>query len=106
MVVIVIGGMPGSGKTTLAIAVAHHEGIEQTIQTDTIKELFQLQHYPEIAYTFTQQAWKFIGERTDQNIIAGFNAHASYFEPVLQGLATITEEKGKHIIIEGAQATP
>lgn len=106
MTVIVIGGMPGSGKTTLAMALAHHHRIEQVIQTDTIKELFQLQQYPEIAYTFTHQAWKFIGEKTTENIITGFNAHASYFEPVLQGLAAITGEKGKQIIIEGAQATP
>ena len=106
MAVIVLNGMPGSGKTRLAIELAKKLDIEQIIQTDTIKELFYIQNYPELAYCATHCAWQFLGMKSLQNIINGFLAHTKFFENTLLKIIEVTQEKGKNIIVEGVQITP
>ncbi|MBS3066981.1 AAA family ATPase [Candidatus Pacearchaeota archaeon] len=106
MGVILINGVPGSGKTTIAYKLAAILEIEEVIQTDTIKEVFKVINHPEIALSTTHSAWKFFGEKNEQNIINGFKAHTKYFEDFLLKIIEITEKEGKNIIIEGVHATP
>jgi 2-phosphoglycerate kinase len=106
MAVILISGVPGSGKTTVSLELARIFGIEQIIQTDTIKEIFQVNGYEPISYTSTHSAWRHFGEKNVNNIIKGYCAHSACFEQLLLRLISLTQEKGKHIIVEGAQITP
>ncbi|MFA5141853.1 MAG: AAA family ATPase [Candidatus Woesearchaeota archaeon] len=106
MAVILIGGVPGSGKTTIALELGRLLGIEQIVQTDTIKEMFQLQESPEYTYIATHKAWSLIGDKTKENIIKGYDLHARSFEKTLLGLIELTQKKGKNIIIEGVQINP
>ncbi|MDD5418207.1 MAG: AAA family ATPase [Candidatus Nanoarchaeia archaeon] len=104
--IIIINGVPGSGKTTIAHRIASLLGIDLVIQTDTIKEIFRMHNLPEISYTNTHEAWKFISsEKTSNTVIAGFRKHAEFYERYISKLAEVCHEK-KHIIIEGVQATP
>ena len=100
MGVILINGVPGSGKTTIAYKLAAILEIEEVIQTDTIKEVFKVINHPEIALSTTHSAWKFFGEKNEQNIINGFKAHTKYFEDFLT--ATAFEPWGKTFIIISA----
>ena len=106
MTVIVINGMPGSGKTTIAFTLASMLGIEQVVQTDVIKEILKINNYPEISYCPSHKAWEFFGIRNAKNIISGFEMHCRFFENYLLSISKIAEEKGKTIIIEGVQAIP
>jgi len=106
MGVILINGVPGSGKTTIAYKLAAILEIEEVIQTDTIKEVFKVINHPEIALSTTHSAWKFFGEKNKHNVIKGFKEHTKYFEDFLLKIIEITEKEGKNIIIEGVHATP
>lgn len=106
MAVIVINGVPGVGKTTIAFKLASSLGIEQVIQTDVVKHMLQILQLPELSYCPSHQAWTFIGERTIKNIIKGFEGHTRYYHKWLLEMIKLAEEKGKNIIIEGVQATP
>lgn len=106
MGVILINGVPGSGKTTIAYKLAAILEIEEVIQTDTIKEVFKVINHPEIALSTTHNAWKFFGEKNKHNVIKGFKEHTKYFEDFLLKIIEITEKEGKNIIIEGVHATP
>ena len=106
MVVILINGVPGSGKTTLAYRIANEFGVELVIQTDMIKDIFKLDNYPELATSASHQAWCFIGDKTAENIIIGFEKQAKFFEDfLLKFMESGIINKGD-IIIEGIHATP
>ncbi len=106
MAVILIAGVPGSGKTTIAFELARIFNIEQVIQTDTVKEIFQINDNDPISFCATHNAWKFFGEKTVENIMRGYEAHSMCFEKTLLDLIELTQKKGKNIIVEGAQITP
>ena len=106
MTVLTLTGVPGSGKTTLALEVARLLGIEQLVQTDTLKEILLLHQAPPIATGSSYQAWKFLGEKTKGNIYEGFRQHTSYFEDSLLRLISWSVERQQDILVEGVQMTP
>lgn len=106
MAVITINGVPGSGKTTIAIELAKILHIEQIVQTDTIKDFFKINSMDPVSYCATHEAWKFIGDKNITNIINGFKMHTKFYENFLLRMIEISQHEGKKIIVEGMQITP
>ena len=106
MVVILINGAPGSGKTTLAFKLADKLSIDQVIQTDTLKLFFRINNHSPISLIPSHEVWKLFGKKTSENIIKSFNIHTISFERFLLKAVNLTQEEGKDIIIEGVHATP
>lgn len=100
--IILIGGVPGTGKTTLARKIALDFNIEKIIELDTFKSIIKL-YIKEDKYinTTTHDAYKI--ENT--NYLDGYIKHCNCLQKyLLEYIKTI--QKDEIIIIEGAQLTP
>jgi 2-phosphoglycerate kinase len=59
--IILLGGTAGTGKSTLAVELAHRLGITRVISTDSIREVMRIMFSPELMPTIHQSsfdAWK------------------------------------------------
>lgn len=106
MVVIAISGMPGSGKTTLAISLAKELQIEEIVHTDVLKTFFKCTDPFSIACGVSHNCWKLFGKPTKKNILKGYKEHTNAYEKLLIAYVKEMEKMGKDIIIEGVQISP
>lgn len=97
-----IVGIPGSGKTTFANAIATHIGINQILATDFVKSVASF-YEPKNKFlsTKTHTAWKLIGGCTNKNIITGYKKHLVELRKPLYSVIDEWIEGEKHLIIEG-----
>ncbi|MBT3405387.1 AAA family ATPase [archaeon] len=106
---ILIGGCPGTGKTTLAIKLADKLGIDQVVSTDTVraclKSVSDCDSNP-FLFTVTHEAWKILGERTNENIWGGFLKHCEIIYSSLKFIINKSAIEGRDVIIEGAHLIP
>lgn len=101
---ILLGGVPGIGKTTLAYQLALYFHVDKVISLDILKEATK-EYIPfkdcPYLYTTTHEAYQI--ESLDP--IHGFKKHCQTIQDFLDPLlAKMTDERA--IIVEGAQLTP
>lgn len=100
--IIFIGGIPGTGKTTLAYKLASQYRIDKVISLDVIKNTMKcfVESKDDYLFTTTHQAYKI----DNLNVVDGFIKHTlsinEYFYKVIN---KFTSEKV--IIVEGATIT-
>ena len=107
--VILICGVPGTGKSTIALKLADTFGIDQIASTDILREimrsLIKKEKMP-ILFSTTHEAWKHIGEKNNENIIKGVICHARLIYPQIIHLIKQAEKEGRDIILEGVHLIP
>jgi len=106
---IFLSGVPGTGKTTLAMKLAERLKIDQVVSTDTIR--FVLRGVSDekknpILFSVSHDSWRYFGEKNAQNIWKGFCAHCELFFPVMIYMIKKSFEEGRSIIFEGVHITP
>lgn len=106
---IFLSGVPGTGKTTLAMKLAERLKIDQVVSTDTIR--FVLRSVSDesknpILFGVSHDSWRYFGEKNAQNIWKGFSAHCEFIFPVMVYMINKSFEEGRSIIFEGVHITP
>jgi 2-phosphoglycerate kinase len=105
-VAILIGGVPGAGKTTLAIKLANELGIKEVVDTDNIRQVMRIYDKNPILHSVTHDCWKFFGEKTDENSLKGFAAHTELLHEAIIEILRYNLRRNTSIIIEGVHVTP
>lgn len=103
--IILISGIPGTGKTTLSYYLAYQLGIDKVISVDIIKSMLQLMKsktYEPYLYTTTHEAYQL----ENLSYIEGFKKHSKIICHELNNILNQCFIDDKIIIIEGAQIIP
>ncbi len=83
----IIAAMPCVGKTTMAREIATAFGIGNVIGGDAfrsaLRDFFSKEKNPEF-FTSVYDAWKFFGEKNNENIIKGFESQAKIINKAIE----------------------
>ncbi len=108
MSIIVLVGAPGTGKSTIALALAKQLHIHQSIGTDTIREIMRASIPKDIAPTLHTSAIK-AGEYAppgEDTPIWGFIKQAGDVLPGIQAVVKRATKEKSDLIIEGIHPLP
>jgi 2-phosphoglycerate kinase len=110
--IILIGGTAGTGKSTLAVELAHRLGITRVISTDSVREVMRIMFSPELMPTIHKSsfdAWKAYdlpeGVRDDQ-VIAAFMEQAMRVSVGIYALMERALNEKMSSIIDGVHIVP
>lgn len=103
-VIPIIAAMPCVGKTTMAREIATAFGIGNVVGGDAfrsaLRDFFSKEKNPEF-FTSVYDAWKFFGEKNNENIIKGFEAQARTISKAIERMvADRGIRDGESIIFE------
>lgn len=107
--VIMIGGVPGTGKSTIAINLAKALKIDQILQTDLLRDVMQLYESKKenpMLFSVTHECWKFLGSKNKKNVIRGALLHAETLHGKIIEIVRKSLKDGRSIIVEGVHVTP
>jgi len=107
--VIMIGGAPGTGKTTVAINLAKILKIDQILQTDLLRDvmwLYESEKDNPMLFSMTHECWKFLGKKNRKNVIRGALLHAETLHGKIIAIVRKSLKDGRSIIVEGAHVVP
>jgi 2-phosphoglycerate kinase len=105
-IAILIGGVPGAGKTSIAVKLANELGIKEVLDTDNLREVVRMFSDNKILHSVTHDCWKFFGEKNEENIIKGLIEHVNLVQPAVLRVLNYNLRRNTSIIIEGAHITP
>ncbi|ABD11750.1 hypothetical protein ThrDRAFT_01160 [Frankia casuarinae] len=101
----IVYGIPCVGKSTGAVAFAHHRAIRTVVQTDYLREVqrayVDLERVPVLAKV-THTAWELYGSPTQHNIVTGFADHAAAIAPAIGQVVRKLVLDGFDAVVEGA----
>jgi 2-phosphoglycerate kinase len=115
--VLVIGGATGSGKSTIATALADQLGIVRMQSTDLLREVMRAmlssEQFPEL-HTSSYDAWRELadgsddqaGEADNQAVEEGFRAQAELVSIASKAVIERALRENESLIIEGVHAHP
>jgi mevalonate-3-phosphate-5-kinase len=86
---IILGGMPGVGKTTTSAKIARTLGIDVVIGGDGFRSVLRALVNKEENPTFfvsVYKAWEVFGEFSEENVIKGFEAQAKILNNAIERL--------------------
>ncbi len=115
--IILVGGPPGSGKSTVASGLAYLLDITHTQSTDIMREIIRCYLAPHVvpALGFSSfEAWRGLpdagsqpGRRfTDNPVIAGFLAQASTVQVAVEATIDRALKEQQDIIVDGVHVLP
>ena len=114
--VLLIGGSPGSGKSTVAAELAYRLNIPRIQSTDMMREVIRSYLTPQVAPTLQYssfEAWRGLAvPRNDQapeeedRLVNGFLSQVSVMRPALQAAMERAVQEGEHLILEGVHVLP
>lgn len=115
--IILVGGPPGSGKSTVASALAYLLGITHTQSTDMMREIIRCYLAPHIAPALgysSFEAWRGLPDvelqaglqQTGNPVIAGFLSQAGTVRVALEATIDRALQEHQDIIIDGVHVLP
>jgi len=115
--IVLIGGAPGVGKSTIAAEFAYRLGIGRLVSTDSVREALRSLISRELspvlhASTFT--AWKaeLLPEESEglnpnpKRVIRGFMSQVRMLHPAVDGIISRTLSEASSLVLEGVHLVP
>ena len=110
--VVLVGGAPGVGKSTIATQLANRLGITRVIPTDAIREVMRAMFSEEIMptlHTSSFDAARLVRHplpRSADPVLIGFGEQASAVAVGVEALISRAVDEGTDLIVEGAHVVP
>ena len=110
--VVLIGGAPGVGKSTIATMLANRLGVTRVIPTDAIREVMRAMFSEDIMptlHTSSYDAARLVRHplpRSADPVLIGFGEQASAVAVGVEALMTRAAVEGTDLIVEGAHIVP
>ncbi len=115
-IVVLVGGAPGVGKSTIASELAYRLGVSRLVSTDSIREALRSligQELSPVLHASTFDAWKaelLPEERGDQpgrrQVVRGFMAQVRQLGPAIHGIINRSLEEASQLVLEGVHLVP
>ena len=100
--IILIGGVPGVGKTSLSGSIAASNGINIVLSGDYLREFLRAykNESAEILGYSVYDSWKYFGDMTVDNIIKGYKEQAKFVWKGIRAIIDRAIKNGEGMIIE------
>ena len=113
--IVLIGGAPGTGKSTLAAELAYRLGIRRLVSSDAIREALRSLVSPQLSPRLHQSS--FMAWRTEllpgedetpgrKRVIRGYQAQAHQLSAALMAIVTRSKDEVISLVIEGVHLLP
>ncbi|MBU4502791.1 MAG: hypothetical protein KKA79_09420 [Nanoarchaeota archaeon] len=107
--IILLCGATGTGKSTVALELAHKLEIKQIVDIDIIREVLRGERdekYEPYLFTSSYKAWKIKGDNSDSGVIDSFLKYCKSVESSVKKVIDRVYVLGKDTIIEGVHLVP
>ncbi len=115
--IILVGGPPGSGKSTVTARLAYQMDITHTQSTDMMREIIRCYLAPHVVPTLgysSYEAWRGLPEMdlqsgrrvTDNPVISGFLSQAATVRVALEATIARALKEHQDIIVDGVHVLP
>ncbi|THF87800.1 2-phosphoglycerate kinase [Deinococcus sp. KSM4-11] len=116
-VIVLLGGVSGTGKSFLAAEIAYRLGIARVVSTDSIREVMRAMVSPALLPTLhasTFSAWEALvppgADRPEQPgraaLLAGFRDQVQQVSVGLQAVVQRSVQEGSSLVLEGVHLVP
>lgn len=115
--IVLVGGAPGVGKSTIAAELAYRLGIGRLVSTDSVREALRSLISPELSpvlHASTFNAWKaeLLPEESaavkphQKQVIRGFMSQVRMLGPAINGIMSRHLNEAASVVLEGVQLVP
>lgn len=107
--IVLIGGIPGVGKTSIAGEVARDLGIDIVLSGDYLREFLRpFADYEKFGVLDRSiyESWQHFGEKNRENIVAGFLSQSSIVNSGLNAVIRRAISNGENLVIEVLHFVP
>lgn len=115
--IVLLGGVSGTGKSLLAAELAYRLGISRVVSTDSIREVMRAMVSPALVPTLhasTFNAWEALvppscqkpPHPTREGLMAGFREQVQQVSVGLRAVIDRTVQEGTSIVLEGVHLVP
>ncbi|MHB1830379.1 MAG: P-loop NTPase family protein [Candidatus Micrarchaeaceae archaeon] len=108
--VIIVGGIPCVGKTSMCGYLARRFNIDIMLSTDYLREFLRSAVSEDKAYDFLNStvydAWKKFGERNKENIVKGYREQGKIISKGINALIERSNKNKESLIIESLYFMP
>jgi 2-phosphoglycerate kinase len=108
-IIVLIGGIPGVGKTSIAGEIARDQGMDIILSGDYLREFIRpfgdLERFKVMGKSI-YEAWQFFGEKSPESIISGFLAQSGIMNSGINAIIRRAISNGENLIIEVLHFVP
>ena len=116
-IVLLLGGVSGTGKSFLASEIAYRLGIPRIVSTDSVRQVMRAMVSPALLPTLhssTFNAWESLlepgetvpGHPSAEQLIAGFREQVAQVSVGLKAAVERSIEEGMSVVVEGVHVAP
>jgi 2-phosphoglycerate kinase len=110
-VIILLGGAPGAGKTSLALEVAHRLGIGRVLSSDSIRQIMRIMLSPELAPAIHGSAFDAhtrlpVGTLGSDPVIEGFRAQTATVSVGIRASMDRAVAENASTVLDGVSIVP
>lgn len=99
--IILIGGIPGVGKSSISGYIARQTGIDIVLSGDYLREFLRpVCEDMEVLKTSVYEAWKYFGPETEENIRKGFLEQGKIINSGTEAVLRRAINNGESLILE------
>lgn len=100
--IILIGGVPGVGKSSISGYLAHKLNYDIVLSGDYLREFIRpyLGEEYKIAMSSVYDSWQYFGEKTHDNIVKGFLKQTEIMNRGIEKVFERADQNGEKIILE------